>query len=75
MFEEFYSTDAFHLLVVFMQVKVLREARQVVSDLKASPSSSMIPGKLQEASAAGPGKPNRTGAIKPQSVKMEESKA
>ncbi|XP_060768832.1 protein PRRC2B isoform X2 [Neoarius graeffei] len=58
-----------------MQVKVLREARQVVSDLKASPSSSMIPGKLQEASAAGPGKPNRTGAIKPQSVKMEESKA
>lgn len=56
-------------------VKALREARQVVSDLKASSSSSVIPGKLQEATVVGPGKPNRTGAIKPQSVKVEESKA
>ncbi|XP_058238745.1 protein PRRC2B isoform X1 [Hemibagrus wyckioides] len=55
--------------------KVLREARQVVSDLKVSSSSSVIPGKLQEAAVVGPGKPNRTGAIKPQSVKVEESKA
>lgn len=58
-----------------VQVKVVREARQIVSDLKVSSSSSVIPGKLQEAAAAGPGKPNRTGAIKPQSVKVEESKA
>lgn len=57
------------------KVKVLREARQVVSDLKAPSSSSVIPGKLQEAAAAGPGKSNRTGAIKPHSVKVEESKA
>lgn len=56
-------------------MKVLREARQVVSDLKAPSSSSVIPGKLQEAAAAGPGKSNRTGAIKPHSVKVEESKA
>ncbi|KAI5615747.1 protein PRRC2B isoform X1, partial [Silurus asotus] len=54
------------------QVKVIREARQLVSDMKVS--SSVITGKLQEA-AARPGEPNRPGAIKPQSIKVEESKA
>ncbi|TSL28246.1 Protein PRRC2B [Bagarius yarrelli] len=56
------------------KVKLLHEARHVVSDLKTSSSSSVISGKLQDVLTGAP-KPNRTGAIKPQSVKMEESKA
>ncbi|XP_066507318.1 protein PRRC2B isoform X2 [Hoplias malabaricus] len=57
------------------KAKALREARPV--DLKtsaaASSPSSVISSKLQESLV--PVKQNRTGAIKPQSIKVEESKA
>ncbi|XP_036436536.1 protein PRRC2B isoform X1 [Colossoma macropomum] len=55
------------------KAKALREARAGVGDLKAP--SAVISNKLQEPLPPGQVKPARTGAIKPQSVKVEESKA
>lgn len=53
-------------------MKALRDARQAVSDAK---SSAVIPGKIQEQLPSVQVKAARTGAIKPQSVKVEEGKA
>ncbi|XP_076867600.1 protein PRRC2B isoform X2 [Brachyhypopomus gauderio] len=55
------------------KTKALRESRQAVGDLKAS--SAAMPNKLQEPLAPNPAKPARTGAIKPQAAKAEDSKA
>ncbi|XP_015798308.3 protein PRRC2B isoform X2 [Nothobranchius furzeri] len=57
-----------------MKSKALREVRKAVGEGK-SPSGAMT-SKLQEPLAStGQGKPARTGAIKPQAVKVEEGKA
>lgn len=50
-----------------------REARQVVE--RKAPSPAVMVAKLQEPLPTAQVKPARTGAIKPQSVKMEEGKA
>ncbi|XP_059405602.1 protein PRRC2B-like isoform X2 [Carassius carassius] len=55
-----------------VKVKALHDVRQAVSNAK---SSSVIPGKIQEQLPSVQLKAARTGAIKPQSVKVEEGKA
>ncbi|XP_067293629.1 protein PRRC2B isoform X2 [Pseudorasbora parva] len=55
-----------------MKAKALRDARQAAGD---STSSSAIPSQLQEQLPSAQVKAARTGAIKPQSVKVEEGKA
>lgn len=62
------------LCVCVLQSTTLREVRQAVGEGKA-PSGGMT-SKLQEPlPPTGQGKPARTGAIKPQAVKVEEGKA
>ena len=57
-----------------MQNKTLREVRKVVGEGK-SPSGGMT-SKLQEPlPSTGQAKPARSGAIKPQAIKVEEGKA
>nr|XP_057908693.1 protein PRRC2B isoform X3 [Doryrhamphus excisus] len=59
-----------------MKTKTLRDVRKVMGEGKALPGGGMT-SKLQEPlpSSTGHAKPARTGAIKPQVVKVEESKA
>ncbi|KAM6986057.1 protein PRRC2B [Aplochiton taeniatus] len=60
-----------------MKSKALREVRQSVGEGKVLPSGGMT-SKLQEplpTEPSGQGKPARTGAIKPQAIKVEEGKA
>lgn len=60
--------------VVFVQNKTIREVRKAVGEGK-TPSGGMT-SKLQEPlPSTGQAKPARTGAIKPQAVKVEEGKA
>lgn len=58
----------------YLQNKTIRDVRKAVGEGK-TPSGAMT-SKLQEPlPSAGHAKPARTGAIKPQAVKVEEGKA
>lgn len=60
--------------LIFVQNKTMREVRKAVGEGK-TPSGAMT-SKLQEPlPSTGQAKPARTGAIKPQAVKVEEGKA
>lgn len=62
------------LLLPFAQNKTLRDVRKAVGELKTPPGG--MTSKLQEPlPSTGQAKPARTGAIKPQAVKVEEGKA
>ncbi|XP_033845076.1 protein PRRC2B isoform X2 [Periophthalmus magnuspinnatus] len=56
-----------------MKTKTIRDVRKAVGEGKAPPVG--LTSKLQEPLPTGQAKPARTGAIKPQAVKVEEGKA
>lgn len=60
--------------VVFVQNKTIRDVRKAVGEGKTTTGG--MTSKLQEPlPSTGQAKPARTGAIKPQAVKVEEGKA
>lgn len=57
-----------------MQNKIIREVRKAVGEGK-TPSGGMTSKLLEPLPSTGQAKPARTGAIKPQAIKVEEGKA